>query len=253
MIFKPKISHQKPIKPPLKADFNAYFTQKRMIFTPIYKICATPKGPFRVRFPAGVPNKKEPSGSFLFGVRCGSEPVVRPIAQQWHEERSDEVFPAATSFKKALGLFFVWLSVRKRTRGSSHCAAMARAQNNVRQTACADLREVFPAGVPRRRKAAMSAASSLAAWPKGLRLLFPHICCASVREPYFSRAYGLFFVWLSMRKRTLGSPHCAAMAQKAKRRQFSMRRGMFKPRRGWRRWAPFSPPSRRERRSPQRR
>lgn len=44
MIFKPKISHQKPIKPPLKADFNAYFTKKRMIFTPIYKICATPKG-----------------------------------------------------------------------------------------------------------------------------------------------------------------------------------------------------------------
>lgn len=43
MIFKPKISHQKPIKPPLKADFNAYFTKKRMIFTPIYKICATPK------------------------------------------------------------------------------------------------------------------------------------------------------------------------------------------------------------------
>ena len=28
MIFKPKISHQKPIKPPLKADFNAYFTKK---------------------------------------------------------------------------------------------------------------------------------------------------------------------------------------------------------------------------------
>ena len=160
MIFKPKISHQKPIKPPLKADFNAYFTQKRMIFTPIYKICATPKGPFRVRFPAGV---------------------------------------------------------------------------------------------PRRRKAAMSAASSLAAWPKGLRLLFPHICCASVREPYFSRALWISFVWFSVRKRTRGSPHCAAMAQKAKRWQFPMRRGMFKPRRGWRRWAPFSPPSRRERRSPQRR
>ena len=88
MIFKPKISHQKPIKPPLKADFNAYFTKKRMIFTPIYKICATPKGPFRVRFPAGVPNKKEPSGSFLFGFRCGSGPVVRPIAQQWHERRN---------------------------------------------------------------------------------------------------------------------------------------------------------------------
>ena len=88
MIFKPKISHQKPIKPPLKADFNAYFTKKRMIFTPIYKICATPKGPFRVRFPAGVPNKKEPTGSFLFGFRCGSEPVVRPIAQQWHERRT---------------------------------------------------------------------------------------------------------------------------------------------------------------------
>ena len=106
MIFKPKISHQKPIKPPLKADFNAYFTKKRMIFTPIYKICATPKGPFRVRFPAGVPNKKEPTGSFLFGFRCGSEPVVRPIAQQWHEERSDEVFPAATSFKKSLRALF---------------------------------------------------------------------------------------------------------------------------------------------------
>ena len=157
MIFKPKISHQKPIKPPLKADFNAYFTKKRMIFTPIYKICATPKGPFRVRFPAGVPSKKEPTGSFLFGFRCGSEPavrpiaqqwherratfgkphapicakysrrppllkkptgsflfgfrcgsgpVVRPIAQQWHEERSDEVFPAATSFKKAYGHLF---------------------------------------------------------------------------------------------------------------------------------------------------
>lgn len=59
MIFKPKISHQKPIEPPLKADFNAYFTKKRMIFTPIYKICATPKGPFRVRFPAGVPNKNK--------------------------------------------------------------------------------------------------------------------------------------------------------------------------------------------------
>ena len=55
MIFKPKISHQKPIKPPLKADFNAYFTKKRMIFTPIYKICATPKGPLWVRFPPGVP------------------------------------------------------------------------------------------------------------------------------------------------------------------------------------------------------
>lgn len=80
MIFKPKISHQKPIKPPLKADFNAYFTQKRMIFTPIYKICATPKGPFRVRFPAGVPSKKEPSGSFLFGFRCGNQPAVRPTA-----------------------------------------------------------------------------------------------------------------------------------------------------------------------------
>ena len=88
---------------------------------------------------------------------------------------------------------------------------------------------------------------------QGLRLLFPHICCASVWEPYFSRALGLFFVWLSVRKQTRGSPHCAAMAQKAKRRQFSMRRGMFKPRRGWRRWAPFSPPSRRGRRSPQRR
>ena len=88
MIFKPKISHQKPIKPPLKADFNAYFTKKRMIFTPIYKICATPKGPLWVRFPAGVPNKKEPSGSFLFGFRRGSGPAVRPIAQQWHERRN---------------------------------------------------------------------------------------------------------------------------------------------------------------------
>ena len=58
MIFKPKISHQKPIKPPLKADFNAYFTKKRMIFTPIYKICATPKGPLWVRFPPGVPYRK---------------------------------------------------------------------------------------------------------------------------------------------------------------------------------------------------
>ena len=87
MIFKPKISHQKPIKPPLKADFNAYFTKKRMIFTPIYKICATPKGPFRVRFPAGVPSKKEPSGSFLLGFWCGNQPAVRSIAQQWHERR----------------------------------------------------------------------------------------------------------------------------------------------------------------------
>ena len=124
----------------------------------------------------------------------------------------------STKQKRALGLFFVWFSVRKRTRGSPHCAAMARAQNNVRQTACADLREVFPAGVPRRRKAAMSAASSLAAWPNGLRLLFPHICCASVREPYFSRALRLFFVWLSVRKRTRGSSHCAAMARGAQRR-----------------------------------
>ena len=57
MIFKPKISHQKPIKPPLKADFNAYFTKKRMIFTPIYKICATPKTQFRVRLPAGTPKR----------------------------------------------------------------------------------------------------------------------------------------------------------------------------------------------------
>ena len=62
MIFKPKISHQKPIKPPLKADFNAYFTKKRMIFTPIYKICATPKGPLWVRFPPGVP--------FFAGYAC---------------------------------------------------------------------------------------------------------------------------------------------------------------------------------------
>ena len=207
-----KSTAESPVKLPYKSDFTVKFECNSRYLRSFETKAATPKGPFRVRFPAGVPNKKEPTGSFLFGFRCG-----------------------------------------KRTRGSSHCAAMARAQNNVRQTACADLREVFPAGVPRRRKAAMSAASSLAAWPKGLRLLFPHICCASVREPYFSRALWLFFVWLSMRKRTRGSSHCAAMAQKAKRRQFSMRRGMFKPRRGWRRWAPFSPPSRRERRSPQRR
>ena len=129
MIFKPKISHQKPIKPPLKADFNAYFTKKRMIFTPIYKMCATPKGPFRVRFPAGVPSKKEPSGSFLFGFRCGNQPAVRSIAQQWHERRKTHDKPLAPICAKysrqkpclprALRLFFVWLSVRKPTRGLS--------------------------------------------------------------------------------------------------------------------------------------
>ena len=142
MIFKPKISHQKPIKPPLKADFNAYFTKKRMIFTPIYKICATPKGPFRVRFPAGVPSKKEPSGSFLLGFRCGNQPAVRSIAQQWHERRKTHDKPHAPICAKysrqkpclprAFGLFFAWLLVRKPTRGSLHCAAMARAQKNAR-------------------------------------------------------------------------------------------------------------------------
>ena len=80
IVFKPKINHQKPIKPLQKADFNAYFAKKWMIFTLICKIHATPKGPFRVRFPAGVPNKKEPSGSFLFGFRCGNQPAVRPTA-----------------------------------------------------------------------------------------------------------------------------------------------------------------------------
>lgn len=97
MIFKPKISHQKPIKPPLKADFNAYFTKKRMIFTPIYKICATPKGPFRVRFPAGVPSKKEPSGSFLFGFRCGNQPAVRHVDKRCYFELYEVV--AQTSKK----------------------------------------------------------------------------------------------------------------------------------------------------------
>ena len=171
-----KSTAESPVKLPFKSDFTVKFECNSRYLRSFETKAATPKGSFRVRFPAGVPNKK-----------------------------------------RALGLFFVWLSVRKRTRGSSHCAAMARAQNNVRQTACADLREVFLAATS------------------------------------FKKAYGLSFVWLSVRKRTRGSSHCAAMAQKAKRRQFSMRRGMFKPRRGWRRWAPFSPPSRRGRRSPQRR
>lgn len=78
MIFKPKISHQKPIKPPLKADFNAYFTKKRMIFTPIYKICATPKGPLWVRFPPGVPKEQAPfMVPVLLVFAARKRPVVR--------------------------------------------------------------------------------------------------------------------------------------------------------------------------------
>lgn len=64
MIFKPKISHQKPIKPPLKADFNAYFTKKRMIFTPIYKICATPKGLLYPPHDRGNTRKREKNADF---------------------------------------------------------------------------------------------------------------------------------------------------------------------------------------------
>ena len=171
-----KSTAESPVKLPFKSDFTVKFECNSRYLRSFETKAATPKGPFRVRFPAGVPNKKEPTGSFLFGFRCGSEPVVRPIAQQWHERRA--------------------------TFGKPHAPICAK---------------------------------------------------YSRRPPLLKRAYGLFFVWLSVRKPTRGSPHCAAMAQKAKRRQFSMRRGMFKPRRGWRRWAPFSPPSRRGRRSPQRR
>ena len=145
MIFKPKISHQKPIKPPLKADFNAYFTKKRMIFTRFTKYVQLLRGrswfdsqreyqtkkslwalfclafgaetnprfapplavaraqnrarqtecaDLREVFPAEILFFKSLRALFLFGFRCGSRPAVRPIAQQWHEERSDEVFPA---------------------------------------------------------------------------------------------------------------------------------------------------------------
>ena len=152
-----KSTAESPVKLPFKSDFTVKFECNSRYLRSFETKAATPKGPFRVRFPAGVPNKKEPTGSFLFGFRCGSEPVVRPIAQQWHErratfgkphapicakysrrppllkkptgsflfgfrcgsgpvvrpiaqewheERSDEVFPAATSFKKSLRALF---------------------------------------------------------------------------------------------------------------------------------------------------
>ena len=119
IVFKPKINHQKPIKPLQKADFNAYFAKKWMIFTLICKIHATPKGPFRVRFPAGVPNKKEPSGSFLFGFRCGNQPAVRPTACGGTRSAATKYSRRKPCLPRAFGLFFVWLSVRKPTRGST--------------------------------------------------------------------------------------------------------------------------------------
>ena len=78
MIFKPKISHQKPINPLQKADFNAYFAKKWMIFTLICKICATPKGPLWVQFPPGVPKRKgTKSVSFHFLPSTRSSPPPR--------------------------------------------------------------------------------------------------------------------------------------------------------------------------------
>src|SRR5699024_363331 len=122
------------------AETNPRFAPLRSNGTSAEKLTINRMRRFARSIPGRNPVCQEPSGSFLFGFRCGSEPVVRPIAQQWHEERSDEVFPAATSLKRAYGLFFVWLSVRKRTRGSTHCAGMARAQKKRRQTTCAVFR-----------------------------------------------------------------------------------------------------------------
>ena len=83
-----KSTAESPVKLPFKSDFTVKFECNSRYLRSFETKAATPKGPFRVRFPAGVPNKKEPTGSFLFGFRCGSEPVVRPIAQQWHERRA---------------------------------------------------------------------------------------------------------------------------------------------------------------------
>ena len=222
-----KSTAESPVKLPFKSDFTVKFECNSRYLRSFETKAATPKGPFRVRFPAGVPNKKEPTGSFLFGFRCGSEPVVRPIAQQWHERRA--------------------------TFGKPHapiCAKYSRRPPLLKKPTGSFLFGFRCGSEPVVRPIAQQWHERRATFGK------PHapICAKySRRPPLLKRAYGLFFVWLSVRKPTRGSPHCAAMAQKAKRRQFSMRRGMFKPRRGWRRWAPFSPPSRRGRRSPQRR
>ena len=86
---------------------------------------------------------------------------------------------------------------------------------------------------------------------KGLRLLFPHICCASVREPCFSRAYGLFFAPdagashpFVRRRRRRTSPFGA----KYSRREHQSRRPARKVRGACFDFAP-RPPSRRARRS----
>ena len=75
-----KSTAESPVKLPFKSDFTVKFECNSRYLRSFETKAATPKGPFRVRFPAGVPNKKEPFGSFLFGFRCGSRPAVRPTA-----------------------------------------------------------------------------------------------------------------------------------------------------------------------------
>ena len=117
-----KSTAESPVKLPFKSDFTVKFECNSRYLRSFETKAATPKGPFRVRFPAGVPSKKEPSGSFLFGFRCGNQPAVRSIAQQWHERRKTHDKPHAPICAKysrqkpclprAFGLFFVWLLVR---------------------------------------------------------------------------------------------------------------------------------------------
>ena len=80
IVFKPKINHQKPIKPLQKADFNAYFAKKWMIFTLICKIHATPKGPLWVRFPPGVPKQHPALCGVLFWYFTRGELAARKKA-----------------------------------------------------------------------------------------------------------------------------------------------------------------------------
>lgn len=122
-----KSTAESPVKLPFKSDFTVKFECNSRYLRSFETKAATPKGPFRVRFPAGVPNKKEPFGSFLFGFRCGSRPAVRPIAQQWHEERSDEVSPAGVLHQSKSA----YECRRKRTARKRCCD---RAQRDERKT-----------------------------------------------------------------------------------------------------------------------
>lgn len=92
-----KSTAESPVKLPFKSDFTVKFECNSRYLRSFETKAATPKGPFRVRFPAGVPSKKEPSGSFLFGFRCGNQPAVRHVDKRCYFELYEVV--AQTSKK----------------------------------------------------------------------------------------------------------------------------------------------------------